>query len=111
MLFALVSVLLNACAQLTLKKATSFSNSGITDLFKNPFLYLTGFFYMTSIVTWYLALSRVPLSVGYPLQALGYLIVTIAAVLVFREQVNTLNWIGLLVIVLGVFMTQMGKVR
>ena len=111
MLYALVSVLLNACAQLALKKATSFSATGIIELIKNPYLYLTGFFYMTSIVTWFLALSRIPLSVGYPLQALGYLVVTFAAVLVFKEQVNSLNWLGLVVILLGVVMTQIGKVK
>jgi multidrug transporter EmrE-like cation transporter len=81
----------------------------VIDLVKNPFLYLTGIFYMTSIVTWFLALSRIPLSLGYPLQAVGYLIVTGAAVLLFKEQVNVVNWIGLFVILVGVVLTQVGR--
>jgi multidrug transporter EmrE-like cation transporter len=109
MVYALVSVLLNGFAQIALKKSTTLNSATVIDLLKNPFLYLTGIFYMTSIVTWFLALSRIPLSLGYPLQALGYLIVTGAAVLLFKEQVNVVNWIGLVVILVGVVLTQVGR--
>jgi multidrug transporter EmrE-like cation transporter len=109
MVFAFVSVLLNAFAQIALKKSTSLNSATLVELVKNPYLYLTGVFYITSIVTWFLALSRIPLSLGYPLQAVGYLIVTGAAVLLFKEQVNIVNWLGLAVILIGVMLTQAGR--
>jgi multidrug transporter EmrE-like cation transporter len=109
MVYAFVSVLLNAFAQIALKKSTSLNSTTLMELVKNPYLYLTGIFYMTSIVTWFMALSRIPLSLGYPLQALGYLLVTGAAVLLFKEQVNIVNWVGLVVILLGVLLTQAGR--
>ena len=109
MTYALISVFLNALAQLTLKKSITFSTGTLLDLIKNPYLYVTGFCYMTSIVTWFLALSRIQLSIAYPLQALGYLAVTVAAVLIFNEKVNTINWFGLLLILCGVVMTQIDR--
>ena len=109
MVYAFISVLLNAFAQISLKKSISLNSATLIDLLKNPFLFLTGIFYLTSIVTWFLALSRIPLSLGYPLQAVGYLIVTGAAVLLFKEQINRLNWVGLIVILIGVVLTQVGR--
>ncbi len=109
MIYAVISVLLNAFAQLTLKKATSFNTGSVLFLMKNPYLYLTVILYMTSIVTWFLALSRLPVSVAYPLQAVGYLIVTLAAVSVFKEQIGLLNWLGLFLILAGVILTQAGR--
>ena len=107
--YALISVLLNAIAQVALKKSTSMTSSGVIDFLKNPFLYLTAVCYLTSIFTWFLALSRIPLSVGYPLQALGYLLVTAVAVILFKEHVNLMNWLGLVVILVGVVLTQAGR--
>jgi len=109
MIYALISVCLNSFAQLTLKKATTFNGSSIALLMKNPYLYVTAIFYMTSIVTWFLALSRLQVSIAYPLQAIGYLIVTLAAIFLFKEQVSFLNWIGLFLILGGVILTQAGR--
>lgn len=109
MVYAFISVFLNALAQISLKKSTSLNSATLIDLLKNPFLLLTGIFYMTSITTWFLALTRIPLSLGYPLQAVGYLIVTGAAVLLFKEQISVLNWVGLIVILIGVVLTQVGR--
>jgi len=108
-IYALISVLLNAFAQLTLKKATTLNTESALFLIKNPYLYLTAIFYTTSIITWFLALSRLQVSVAYPLQAIGYLIVTLAAVSIFKEQVSFLNWFGLCLILTGVILTQTGR--
>lgn len=109
MIFALISVVLNASAQLALKKATSFNVSSLQFLAKNPYLYLTAFLYLTSIVTWFFALSRLQVSVAYPLQAIGYILVTFAALILFREPVNRFNWIGICLILIGVILTQAGR--
>ena len=109
MTFALISVFLNAFAQLSMKKATTLQSESLSLLFKNPYIYLTALFYMTSIMTWFIALSRIQLSIAYPLQAIGYLVVTLAAASLFKEQVSFLNWLGLILILGGVILTQTGK--
>jgi multidrug transporter EmrE-like cation transporter len=109
MIFGIISVLLNACAQLAIKKATQQDTSTLSDLLKNPFLYLTAFLYATSIYAWFIALSRLNLTVAYPLQALGYVVVTIAAVNFLNEEMTIINWIGITVIIIGVVLTQLGR--
>jgi undecaprenyl phosphate-alpha-L-ara4N flippase subunit ArnF len=110
MFYALLSVLLNAAAQLTLKNFSSNLNRGIplrkfvTDL---NFL-STGFLYLASILFWVLALRKLPLSTTFPLQALGYVIVSVLSVIIFRENVSNTSWIGLSIIVLGVFVLRYG---
>ncbi|CAN2169931.1 EmrE Membrane transporters of cations and cationic drugs [Candidatus Nanopelagicaceae bacterium] len=109
MIYALISVLLNSFAQLTVKKATTINPGTLLLLIKNPYLYMTAMFYMTSIVTWFLALSRLQVSVAYPLQALGYIVVSLTATYVFKEHINIINWIGLFLILAGVILTQTGR--
>src|SRR5208282_6137065 len=54
-----------------------------------------------SAVAWLAALSRVPLSVAYPFNALGYLVILTASVLVLHERANALTWLGSLLVVSG----------
>ena len=54
-----------------------------------------------SAVAWLAALSRVPLSVAYPFNALGYLVILTASVVVLHERANVLTWVGSLMVVSG----------
>ena len=54
-----------------------------------------------SAVAWLAALSRVPLSVAYPFNALGYLVILIASVVILHERANVLTWVGSLLVVSG----------
>jgi multidrug transporter EmrE-like cation transporter len=55
------------------------------------------------MLAWLLALSRVPVSVAYPMLSLGYVITVLAAWLWFGEAVNAQRLGGVGLIVLGVF--------
>jgi multidrug transporter EmrE-like cation transporter len=46
-------------------------------------------------------LSRVALSVAYPFNALGYLGILTASVLVLHERANVWTWVGSLLVVSG----------
>lgn len=109
MIFGLISVFLNALAQLAIKKATQFGSTSLTEYIKNPYLYATGFLYATSILLWFAALSRLNLTVAYPLQALGYVIVSTLAVVYFGEKMTAPNWLGIILILIGVLLTQVAK--
>ena len=109
MIYALLSVLINATAQIVLKKATQVNMGTAIHVLKNPFLYLTGALYVSSIVLWFLALSKLSLTVAYPMQALGYVLVSLAAIAIFKENMSYGNWIGIALILLGVFFTGFGK--
>ena len=64
--------------------------------------------YAISAVFWLVVLSRVPLSVAYPVVAVGYVIVVLYSRFVFNEQVKWIAWLGLAFIVIGVAITAQG---
>ena len=64
--------------------------------------------YAISAVFWLIVLSRVPLSVAYPVVAVGYVIVVLYSRFVFNEQVKWIAWVGLAFIVVGVAITAQG---
>jgi drug/metabolite transporter (DMT)-like permease len=57
--------------------------------------------FAVSAVAWLGALSRVPLNVAYPFNAVGYLVILIASVLVLHERANIWTWAGSLLVVSG----------
>ena len=60
--------------------------------------------YVLGAVAWLTVLSRVPLSLAYPMLALSYAITPVLAWLVLGEDVNGLRWAGIGVISLGVLL-------
>ena len=64
--------------------------------------------YAISALFWLVVLSRVPLSVAYPIVAVGYVVVVLYSYFVFDEPVKWIAWVGLALIVLGVAITAQG---
>ena len=64
--------------------------------------------YVVSAAIWIFALSRVPLSVAYPLFAMTYVGVPIASTAVFDESLTPAQWVGIALAVIGVIMVALG---
>ena len=58
--------------------------------------------YAISLVVWILGLSRVPVSIAYPLLSIGYVLNAIAAWHFFGESLTAQKLVGIGFIVLGV---------
>ena len=113
--FALVlaGVLLNAVAQLLLKAGTNavghfeFSAANAVPvglrLALEPHIVGGIACYVVSVVVWIMALSRVEVSIAYPMLSIGYVVNAIAAYFLFGEAVTPLRLAGIAVIILGVF--------
>ena len=113
--FALVltGVLLNAVAQLALK--ASVSDTGIISLdlqsllgsagslATNLWLWLGLICYAISVVVWILALSRVDVSIAYPMLSIGYIVNAVAAWHLFDEPMNIGKVVGIGIIIVGVY--------
>lgn len=54
-----------------------------------------------SALAWLTTLSRVPLSVAYPFNALGLLTIVGASVVILHEKVTPLAWLGVLLVAGG----------
>lgn len=112
--FLFAGVLLNAAAQLLLKGGTN--RLGVITLTTGSWpatlwrMATEGFFvagiacYVVSVFVWILGLSRVPVSIAYPMLSLGYVINAIAAYYLFGEGVSVMRWLGIGFIVLGVWL-------
>ena len=57
-----------------------------------------------SVLVWMAVLSRVEVSVAYPMVSIGYIIVGVAGWYFFGESLSTLRVAGIFVIFLGVYM-------
>jgi len=113
--FALVltGVLLNAIAQLALK--ASVSDTGIINLdlqslltsagslASNLWLWLGLLCYAISVVVWILALSRVDVSIAYPMLSIGYIVNAVAAWHLFGEPMSLGKVVGIGIIIVGVY--------
>ena len=58
--------------------------------------------YTLSAVVWIFAISKVQLSIAYPMVASGYVLVVILSYLLLHEPVSCMRVLGLMVIVSGV---------
>lgn len=108
----LCGVLLNAAAQLLLKAGTNavgqfeFSADNIVPigmrLALEPHILGGMACYAVSLVVWILGLSRVPVSVAYPLLSIGYVLNALAAWHFFGESLTAQKLVGIGFIILGV---------
>ena len=98
----LVGVLLNAAAQLLLKAGTNAMPLGLR-LAIEPHILAGLACYVVSVVVWIIALSRVPVSIAYPMLSIGYVVNAIAAWYLLGEAVTPMRLAGIGIIVLGVF--------
>lgn len=64
--------------------------------------------YVVATFIWLYILSKRDVSSVYPLQSLCYLVLLIAAALIFKETVTTNRWIGVFLIVAGAFLVNKG---
>jgi drug/metabolite transporter (DMT)-like permease len=109
LLLVIFSVIAAATGQLMLKhgmqlataKAHGSNGSLLTAAATTPWVLLGLGVFAISAVAWLGALSRVPLNVAYPFNAVGYIVILVASVLVLHERANVLTWAGSLLVVAG----------
>ena len=102
--FSLVmtGVALNAAAQLLLKAGTNAQPLGI-GLALEPHILGGLACYVISVVVWVIALSRVPVSIAYPMLSIGYVVNAIAAWYLLGEVLTPMRLAGIGIIIVGVF--------
>jgi multidrug transporter EmrE-like cation transporter len=108
----LCGVLLNAAAQLLLKAGTNqvgtyeFAAHNIptigAQLALEPHIMGGLVCYVVSVIVWIMALSRVEVSIAYPMLSIGYIVNAVAAWYLFGEAVTPVRLVGIAIIILGV---------
>jgi len=114
MILILTGVMLNAAAQLFLKVGMqrighfdlTLANALPVGLQVVTSLPIIGGIacYVISILVWLVVLSRVEVSMAYPMVSLGYVVTAIAAYAWLGEQLGPMRLAGIVVILIGVWM-------
>ena len=112
-MLVLIGVLLNAAAQLLLKAGTNsvgtfaFSLENALPvgwkLATEPHIVGGLACYVVSVIVWIMALSRVEVSIAYPMLSVGYVVNALAAWYLFGEAVTPTRLAGIAIIIVGVF--------
>lgn len=110
----LTGVLLNAAAQLLLKAGTNavgqfeFSAANLLPvgwrLVTEPHIVGGMACYVMSLGVWIMGLSRVPVSVAYPMLSIGYVVNALAAWWLFGESFSAQKVAGIATIIVGVWL-------
>jgi multidrug transporter EmrE-like cation transporter len=110
----MTGVLLNAAAQLLLKAGTNavgrfeFTAANILPVGMKLALepHIAGGLacYVVSVAVWIVGLSRVPVSIAYPMLSVGYIVNALAAWYLFGESLTAQKLVGIAFIVCGVFL-------
>jgi len=105
-------VMLNAAAQILMKSGTNavghfaFSVENIVPIglkLATEWHIVTALFcYALSVVIWVLALSRVPVSIAFPMLSMAYVVNAVAAWYLLNEPFNPTKLVGMGVIIVGV---------
>jgi len=105
-------VMLNAAAQILMKAGTNavghfeFSAANVLPIgwkLATEWHIVTALFcYGISVAVWILALSRVPVSIAFPMLSMAYVVNAIAAYYLLGEPFSTTKLVGMAVIIVGV---------
>lgn len=108
-ILCLINTFLMVCGQMLFKlgsqnrSITKFSD--IITLLFSPTILLALCVYAGTTMLWLYILSRVKISLAYPIQALAFPVVLIASALIFGEEIPVNRWIGVIIICVGVYIS------
>ena len=111
--FLFIGVGLNAAAQLLLKGATQIAGPLVSDAGRVEWPNATALLqtlplwgglacYGVSLLMWLAALSRLPVSVAYPMLSVGYVVNAAAAAFLYGEALTMQKMIGIGLVSIGV---------
>jgi drug/metabolite transporter (DMT)-like permease len=114
LLFAVISA---ATGQVMLKHGMQIATARVHDsggslalrAATTPWVLLGLVVFGISAIAWLAALSRVPLSVAYPFNALGYLVILIASIVLLHERASALTWVGSFLVVSGLLIVVLSR--
>lgn len=117
-LLLLMAVISASMGQVLLKKGVlvtgevTFKSSVIGELIKlvlSPIVFGGLILYFVSAILWLIALSKTALNYAYPFTALTFVLVMLSSRVIFLENIPTLRYFGIILIILGVLFSSLAK--
>ncbi|MGE7020678.1 hypothetical protein [Solibacillus cecembensis] len=76
----------------------------IINVILSPWIIGGGVLYVIATAIWLYLLSKLPFSLIYPLQSVAYILALFVALIIFKEAIPITRWVGVSVILFGVFL-------
>ncbi len=73
-----------------------------------PRVWLGLVFSSLSLLVWLFVLSKTDLSLAYSMDSMRYVFITFASVMVLKERVGKMRWMGIIAIVIGIMLVSHG---
>ena len=70
--------------------------------FSSPFIWIALLVFLINFFIWITVLSRIDLSVAFPICSISYIFVPMLAVVFLHETMNLARWLGIIFIIAGV---------
>ena len=106
---AIGQVMLKYGMQIASSRASHSRGSLAVNAATSPWVLIGLLVFGISAIAWLTVLSRVPLSVAYPFNALGYLGILTASILVLHERANILTWPGSVLVASGLIIVVLAR--
>ncbi len=97
----LYELLLKSGASATADPSKSWSWTGLTGL-ESPLTWLAIAVIILDLIIWLYVLKYIPLSIAFPLSRLVDVLVPISCWLILKEEISSLRWCGIALVVIGV---------
>jgi len=108
----LLTVVIQSLSELLFKKAAiatnmhviTFANLGlyVHQISSNVELWAGFMFYVLNFFIWITVLSKADLSFAFPIGSITYILIPLLSVIFLHEQTNFLQWMGILLITIGI---------
>jgi uncharacterized membrane protein len=109
----ILSVVIGAVAQISLKKGVSNLQSKydtmeilnpvkfLSILKESPLIFVGGLLYALGFVIWIAAMTKFDVSFMYPMLSLAYILVAVLAFVILKENITLYRWLGIILVTIG----------
>ena len=77
-------------------------------LVKTPRIWVSFIFSSVSLFVWLFALTKADLNFAFSLDSMRYILIALASVLVLKEKINLIRWLGISAVVCGIMLVAIG---
>lgn len=80
----------------------------VIHLIKTPRVLIGSFFSALSLFIWLFVLTKSDLNFAFSIDSMRYILISLASVLILKEKINTVRWLGIFVVVCGIMLVAIG---
>lgn len=80
----------------------------VIDLIKIPRVWIGFIFSVVSLSVWLYVLTKYDLNFAYSIDSMRYILIALASVLILKERIGLLRWLGIFTVICGIMLVAIG---